>query len=53
MSEHGEMSEKPNRRRRLLIIGGGLFLLCMCFFVAVVALTSDSDGSAEACQHGR
>ena len=48
MSENGEMSEKPNRRRRLLIIGGGLFLLCMCFFVAVVALTSDSDGSTEA-----
>ena len=48
MSENGEMSEKPNRRRRLQIIGGGLFLLCMCFFVAVVALTSDSDGSTEA-----
>ena len=48
MSKKGEMSEKPNRRRRLLIIGGGLFLLCMCFFVAVVALISDSDGSTEA-----
>ena len=41
------MSEKPKRRRRLLIIGGGLFLLCMCFVVAVT-LTSDSvDDSTE------
>ena len=47
MFENGEMSEKPKRRRRLLIIGGGLFLLCMCSFVAVVASTSDSDGSTE------
>ena len=48
LSKKGEMSEKPKRRRRLQIIGGGLFLLCMCSVVAVVALTSDSDGSTEA-----